>query len=167
MRTRGVLLLTSIVVMVVVGAGIALAANISCPSGGGKCLGTNKSDNITGSNNKDKITGAAGGDTINAKGGNDEAYGDAGDDTLNGGEGSDYGEGGRGNNTVNGQGGDSDVSNVVDGDANDFASGGDGGNDQCIVDGGGFVGSGAIFSGPDTNGDDFSNTCEDVYRARE
>ena len=57
-----------------------------------------------------------------------------GDDTVNGGGGTDYGEGGRGVNTVNGQGGDRDVSNVVDGDGNDFASGGDGNNDSCIID---------------------------------
>ena len=48
MQRRGVLLLTSIVVMVVVGAGVALAANISCPSGGGKCLG-DPNQTLTGS----------------------------------------------------------------------------------------------------------------------
>jgi Ca2+-binding RTX toxin-like protein len=183
MKRRGVLLLTSIVVMVVVGAGVALAANIDC--NGGNCLGTNQSDNITGSNQVDFITAASGNDTVNARRGADElngdrdgdtlngggqgdqAYGGSGSDTVNGGGGADYLEGGRGSNVVNGGGGDSDVVNVVDGDDNDFASGGDGINDQCIIDGGGFVGSAAIFSGPDANSDDFSATCEDVYKARE
>jgi Ca2+-binding RTX toxin-like protein len=156
MKRRGVLLLTSIVVMVVVGAGVALAANISC--NGGNCLGTNKADNITGSNQADTITAASGNDTVNARGGPDQVYGDGANDSLNLGGGSDYGEGGRGSNTVNGQGGNLDVANVVDGDANDFAAGGDGNFDSCIID----AASAAIFGQPNTN-DDFSNTCEFVF----
>jgi Ca2+-binding RTX toxin-like protein len=156
MRRRGVLLLTSIVVMVVVGAGVALAANINCNGGG--CLGTNQSDNITGSQQADTITAASGNDTVNARGGADQVYGDGANDTLNLGGGSDYGEGGRGSNTVNGQNGNGDVSNVVDGDANDFAAGGDGTNDSCIID----FESAAIFGQPGTN-DDFSNTCEFLF----
>jgi Ca2+-binding RTX toxin-like protein len=188
MKRSGVLLLASIMVMVVVGAGVALAANIDCGTfgpPGGNCLGTNQSDNITGTANADHITAASGNDNVNAAGGNDdvygdrgedtlngssgedEMYGDSGPDTLNGGDDADYLEGGTGANVVNGQGGNSDVVNVVDGDDNDFASGGAGINDQCIIDGGGFVGSAAIFSGPDANSDDFSASCEDVYRARE
>jgi hypothetical protein len=156
MKRRGVLLLTSIVVMVVVGAGVALAANINC--NGGNCLGTNRADNITGSNSPDTITAASGNDTVNARGGADQVYGDGANDTLNLGGGADYGEGGRGSNTVNGQGGNDDVSNVVDGDANDFAAGGDGVRDSCIID----FRSAAIFGQPGTN-DDFSNTCEFLF----
>jgi hypothetical protein len=164
MRRRGVLLLTSIVVMVVVGAGVALAANIDCNGGG--CLGTNQADNIQGSGEPDKITAAGGPDTVNGAGRGDDIYGDGGGDTLNGGNGTDYIEGGRGENVARGQAGDFDVVNVVDGDGNDFASGGDGTGDACIIDGAeNDDGSAEIFGGDDAPADDFSNTCEDVYAA--
>jgi hypothetical protein len=58
-----------------------------------------------------------------------------------------------------GQGGDFDVVNVVDGDGNDFASGGDGTDDVCIID----FQSALIFGGPTANFDDFSDSCEFVY----
>jgi Ca2+-binding RTX toxin-like protein len=158
MKRRGVLLLTSIVVMVVVGAGVALAANIDCgDKPGAGCLGTNQPDTITGTSGVDIITAAASADTVNAFGGADEVYGDSGGDTLNGGNGNDYLEGGSGANQVFGQAGDFDVVNVVDGDGNDFASGGDGTDDACIID----DDSAEIF-GPDVP-DDFSNSCEFVY----
>jgi len=166
MKRRGVLLLTSIVVMVVVAAGVALAANITCDGGG--CLGTNAADTITGSNSGDVITAASGADIVNARGGNDTVYGDNNGDTLNGGANSDYIEGGRGDNVARGNEGDGDVVNVVDGDGNDFASGGDGGgapgtadDDVCIIDN--FPGSASVFGG--TTADDWSVSCETVYEA--
>jgi Ca2+-binding RTX toxin-like protein len=165
MQRRGVLLLTSIVVMVVVGAGVALAANISCEGGGKGCLGTNQADTITGTSSIDIITAAGSGDTVNAAGSADEVYGDSGGDTLNGGNGNDYLEGGRGANTLRGEAGDFDVVNVVDGDGNDFASGGDGEDDVCIIDDEGPIGSAAIFGGEDAPRDDFSNSCDFVYVA--
>jgi hypothetical protein len=62
---------------------------------------------------------------------------------------------------------------VVDGDGNDFAAGGDGANDLCIIDGaaefvdGGtaFDGSAEIFGGSQAGADNFSNSCEIVYSA--
>ena len=161
---RGVLLIASVVVMVAVGAVVALAANVTCQ--GGNCLGTNQADIIAGSNQADFITAASGNDTVNARGGADQINGDRGNDTLNGGGGGDYLEGGRGANTVNGQGGNGDVINVVDGDSNDIAVGGDGENDSCIIDAAGAVdGSAQIYSGADSGQDDFSNSCEFVFAA--
>jgi Ca2+-binding RTX toxin-like protein len=166
MQRRGVLLLTSIVVMVVVGAGVALAANISCAGGGKGCLGTNQADVITGSSDIDIITAAGSADTVNAAGSADEVYGDSGGDTLNGGNGNDYLEGGRGDNVARGQAGDFDVVNVVDGDGNDFASGGDGENDVCIIDvAAEDNGSAVIFGGEDAGADDVSDSCDFRFAA--
>ena len=155
MKRRGVLLLTSIVVMVVVGAGVALAASITCS--GGNCLGTNGSDVITGTGQTDYITAASGSDLVNAKGGADEVYGDRGNDTLNGQGGNDYVEAGRGENVARGNGGNFDVVNVVDGDGNDFASGGDGTDDLCIVDS-----SSETQFAFDQGSDAFADSCEIV-----
>jgi hypothetical protein len=56
---------------------------------------------------------------------------------------------------------------VVDGDGNDFASGGNGVEDSCIIDGGKDPadGSAVIFDDEVAQVDDFSNSCELVYQA--
>ncbi len=131
MGRRLTLLLCAMATMVVVSAGVALAANI---------IGTNAGENCATltpppTNAADNITLAGGDDECDGKGGPDEIYGDSGEDVIMGGAGKDslYGGGG-GVNDVDGGGGAGDFVNVVDGDADDTAAGGPQGGDICAVD---------------------------------
>jgi hypothetical protein len=120
--------------MVVVAAGVALAAVV---------IGTNTGENCATltpapTNQADDITLAGGNDTCMGLQGDDEIYGDSGADTIRGGFGKDslYGGGGVGND-VDGGGGDGDFVSVVDGDGpagDDLAAGGAGNGDICAVD---------------------------------
>jgi Ca2+-binding RTX toxin-like protein len=143
MGRKAILLLTSLAVMVVVSAGLALAAAIS---------GTNGSNILNGTQNADQIAGSASGDTINGRAGTDRLFGDSGNDTLNGGTGDDNVQGGTGIDTANGQDGNNDFVSVVDNDTNDTAIGGAGNNDTCVVD---------LVNGVR---DDFTASCEKVYQ---
>jgi Ca2+-binding RTX toxin-like protein len=157
MKRRGVLLLTSMVVMVVVAAGVALAALVDCGDfgrPGGNCLGTNQSDQITGTSERDIITAASGGDNVEARGSNDDVYGDAGGDTLNGQGGGDYLEGGRQEDVMRG-GPDNDAINAVDGLGGDVANGGDG-DDDCFLD------DEASFDESDLE-NDVAVSCDNLY----
>jgi Ca2+-binding RTX toxin-like protein len=138
MGRRLILLLSAMATMVVVSAGVALAAVI---------IGTNANDNCAAPGivgqpaptaGVDDITLADGADICNALGGADLMNGDSGGDTLNGGGGGDqlYSGGGIGDTLVGGGGGD--FLSVVDGDdgagnADDQVSGG-AGADVCAVD---------------------------------
>src|SRR5215213_7486859 len=113
MGRRLTLLLAAVATMVVVYAGVALAANI---------IGTNASENCATlnpppTNAADNITLAGGDDECNARGGADQVYGDSGADIIMGGNQTDslYGGGGTGND-VDGQGGNNDWVSVVDND---------------------------------------------------
>lgn len=143
MGRKAILLLTSLAVMVVVSAGLALAANIT---------GTKQPDTLTGTPDADKIAGSAKVDTINGEAGNDQLYGDSGNDIVNGGPGADNVQSGTGIDTANGQDGDSDFVSVVDNDTKDTASGGAGNNDTCVVD---------LIDG---QRDEFTASCEKVYQ---
>jgi Ca2+-binding RTX toxin-like protein len=143
MGRRAILLGGALLTMVVVAAGVALAANIT---------GTNDPDRLNGTENADKIAGSAKADIINGLGGNDQLFGDAGNDTVNGGDGSDNVQGGTGEDVAKGQSGDEDFVSVVDNDTNDFASGGEGDDDTCVVD---------LVNGVN---DDFSASCETVLQ---
>jgi Ca2+-binding RTX toxin-like protein len=70
---RGVLLLASMLAMLVLVGGVALAANL---------IGNNGSNIINGTANSDKIRGLGGNDRLNGLGGADEMWGDSGNDTL-------------------------------------------------------------------------------------
>jgi hypothetical protein len=151
MGRRLTLLLAAVATMVVVSAGVALAANI---------IGTNAGENCATltpppTNAADNITLAGGDDECNAKGGADQVYGDAGADQIQGGNQTDslYGGGGTGND-VDGGPGNNDFVSVVDGDGaaggDDTAAGGTGTNDTCAVD-------------DQTEAD---NTCENVLVAQ-
>jgi Ca2+-binding RTX toxin-like protein len=162
MKRRGVLLLASIVVMVVVGAGVALAANINCgdnPAVG--CLGTNQPDTITGTADRDVITAASSGDTVRARGDGDDVYGDAGGDNLNGNRGGDYIEGGRGEDVMRG-GPDNDAINAVDGLGGDVANGGDG-DDDCYLDNREAVDPSDAGTFPSQLGNDVAVNCENIF----
>ena len=146
MGRKAILLLTSLAVMVVVSAGLALAAAIT---------GTNGPDTLNGTQDADKIAGSAKGDTINGKAGNDQLFGDSGNDNVNGGPGADNVQGGTGTDTANGQDGDSDFVTVVDNDTNDTAIGGAGTNDTCVVD---------LINGQT---DDTAASCEEILETHQ
>jgi Ca2+-binding RTX toxin-like protein len=143
MKKRIALVVATAGLLVFSAAGVALAMVIT---------GTNNPDNISGTNQADSIAASANGDVVNGRGGPDLIFGDGGDDVLNGGPGADHVESGTGNNVARGNEGDDDWVSVVDDDTNDFAGGGDGTGDVCVVD---------LIDGAT---DDFSSTCEEVYR---
>jgi Ca2+-binding RTX toxin-like protein len=121
---RVLLLLTSMSVVLLLSSGVALAWQyVICPSGGGVCEGTRKSDQFQDSDQNDTIYAKAGKDIAVASSGADKLYGGAGVDVLAGGEGNDevYGKangdgmhgdggadllaGGRGNDNIDATGG--------------------------------------------------------------
>jgi Ca2+-binding RTX toxin-like protein len=78
---KGVLLLASTTVAVLLACGVALAAEVTCPTGdNGLCEGTEEGDTLTGTSDVD---------TINALGGNDVLIGGGARDRLDGGRGND------------------------------------------------------------------------------
>ncbi len=81
------MMLLGLVGAVLASGGVVLAADIPCPSEGGRCAGTNDDDRITGSMTADTILAYDGDDFIDSF---------AGNDTIRGGEGSDQLEGGAG-----------------------------------------------------------------------
>jgi Ca2+-binding RTX toxin-like protein len=153
MKRRVALVLGIAGLMLVVVAGVALAASISCAGNGKQCpVGTNGSDQISGTQDTDIATGASGGDTIGLSGGQDFAYGDHGADNVNGESGNgDYVEGGKGPDTLSGGDGDNDVVNAVDQTGSDLAIGGAGINDICLID------------GDNVGGDEATGSCEKVF----
>jgi Ca2+-binding RTX toxin-like protein len=70
---RGVLLLASMLVMLVVVGGVAWALNI---------VGTDRDDNLRGTSANDRIRGLGGNDFINGLSGADIIWGEAGNDEL-------------------------------------------------------------------------------------
>jgi Ca2+-binding RTX toxin-like protein len=163
MKRRVALVLTTVLVMVVVAAGVALAATINCAdqspgTQGGPCVGTIEADVITGTAFSDDIAAASGADTVDALGSGDDVYGDSGGDTLNGQGSGDYLEGGRGEDTLNG-GAANDAINAVDGLGGDVANGG-AGDDDCYLD--------DIAGGPQETpenefGNDVAENCENIF----
>ena len=127
MGRKAILLLTSVAVMVVLSAGVALAAAI---------VGTNGPDNLQGTANGDKIAGAGANDTIRGQAGNDQLSGDTGADDVFGDADRDIVQASTagGADTGNGGEGDFDWVSVADRDANDLAVGGPGAHDTCIID---------------------------------
>lgn len=116
--------------MVVVAAGVALAAVVIGTNAGENCATLATAPTA----GDDDITLAGGDDTCNGLGGADVIHGDSGADTLIGGNGPDrlYGGGGAGDDGDGAVG--SDWVSVVDGDGDDNATGGPGGGDTCAVD---------------------------------
>jgi Ca2+-binding RTX toxin-like protein len=104
---RVTLSLTVSIVALALASGVALAQVVTCPMGGGLCVGTDDNDILNGTNLADDMRGLKGQDTLNAAadfdllaGGrgndilkgeadNDSLSGDLGDDTLLGGPGDD------------------------------------------------------------------------------
>jgi Ca2+-binding RTX toxin-like protein len=122
MRTAIVLL--TVMMVLVVGSGVALAAVITCPTGpGGECRGTKLADQITGTIGIDQIYALAGDDSVQGGDGADLIKGNLGADFLKGGSDADTIYGGDGNDTAGGAIGN----DYFDGGAgNDRVSGGEG-----------------------------------------
>jgi hypothetical protein len=81
---RMILLLTTMALALLLAAGVALAATVTCQVGV-TCKGTSSADTITGTTSNDTINGLAGNDTINALGGIDKINGGTQNDTMDGG----------------------------------------------------------------------------------
>ncbi len=107
MRRVG-LTLSVMAALLIVAAGVAVAASV---------LGTKGDDKyLHGGSEKDIVVGAQGSDNIEGRNEADQLYADSGSDTVKGGQGDDY-------------------INAVDGvGTNDKVDGGDGTNDACVYD---------------------------------
>jgi Ca2+-binding RTX toxin-like protein len=81
-------------VLLVAFAGVALAAVITCT--GGRCEGTQESDEITGTDVRDRIFALGGFDFVDAGAGDDEINGQNGGDHIDGRTGNDTYNGGKG-----------------------------------------------------------------------
>jgi Ca2+-binding RTX toxin-like protein len=82
------LLLTPMTLALLLAAGVALAATVTCKVGVA-CNGTTSADTITGTTSNDTIKGLGGNDTIKALDGIDKINGGPKNDTMNGGPGND------------------------------------------------------------------------------
>ena len=98
---RAAIFLTLLSVMVLMFAGVALAALIEGDDGANTLVGTPKGDAIYGYGGADRIEGRGGGDTLRLGSGSDEGYGGGGGDRLHLGGGSDEGYGKRGDDYIN------------------------------------------------------------------
>jgi Ca2+-binding RTX toxin-like protein len=85
---KTLLLLTTMALALLLAAGVALAATVTCQVGVA-CNGTSSGDTITGTTSNDTIKGLGGNDTIRALEGIDKINGGPNNDTMNGGPGND------------------------------------------------------------------------------
>jgi Ca2+-binding RTX toxin-like protein len=81
---KTLLLLTTMALALLLAAGVALAATVTCQVGVA-CNGTSSADTITGTTSNDTIKGLGGNDTIRALDGVDKINGGPNNDTMNGG----------------------------------------------------------------------------------
>jgi Ca2+-binding RTX toxin-like protein len=85
---KTLLLLTTMALALLLAAGVALAATVTCQVGVA-CNGTSSGDTITGTNSNDTIKGLGGNDSISARDGIDKINGGPKNDTMDGGLGND------------------------------------------------------------------------------
>jgi Ca2+-binding RTX toxin-like protein len=159
MKRRATLLLTAMVLALMVGSRVALAANIECSIFVQPCRGTPDADVISGNNTvefddtiyalggDDQVAPAGGNDTVYGGSGIDNVFGFLGNDTIYGGPGGDRNAantanqaglmGGEGSDKVYGQDGADRIDLALldrPGDR-DFASGGPGNDSISAFDG--------------------------------
>jgi hemolysin type calcium-binding protein len=139
MARRIALMLVALVAALVLASGVAIAALVTCPAGGGICEGTPNDDDIDGSLQDDQIFAKAGNDLVLAAAGNDTVHGDEGDDGIDGQEGDDALHG------------DLGVDELASATGKDFFSGGRGNDTISANDSGGTGGSDTVNGG---RGDD-------------
>ena len=101
---RIVVMLSAMMMVVVLAAGVAFAAEVDCTTD--PCLGTRGKDEIRGTESPETIRALAGNDFVVGFGNNDTIYGGDGNDgsgsiPLVGGEDSDTVYGGKGNDVIN------------------------------------------------------------------
>ncbi len=96
---RPVMLFVVVFVFTLTVAGVALAVTKTC---NGECIGTSRSDTLTGGPGPDTIRAGAGNDKIIGNGGDDRLFGDRDNDRVFGGEGNDTVKGSTGADTVEG-----------------------------------------------------------------
>jgi Ca2+-binding RTX toxin-like protein len=127
---RATLLLTLIIsATVLLAAGMALAAVITCPTGpGGECQGTIEADKITGTQGADAIDALGGNDSVLGRSGGDFIRGDEGNDRLSGDGGPDEIHGGPGDDID--LDGDARIDKIYGEEGNDLELDGDKGNDE-------------------------------------
>jgi Ca2+-binding RTX toxin-like protein len=148
MGRRAILLLSAMVTMVLVAAGVALAALFVGTIGDDpSCAATTGDDEIAmGPGNdtcsalagNDQVSGDSGNDTLFGNPGNDQVFGDSGDDTLHGNLDNDQVYGGTGNDQLFGDFGTDFLNSVDNVSGNDTVNGGNG-IDRCVVDEGDIV----------------------------
>jgi Ca2+-binding RTX toxin-like protein len=127
MGRRAILLLSAMATMVLVAAGVALAALF---------VGTTGSDpSCPATADPDQIAMGPGNDTCSALGGNDQVYGDSGNDELNGNGGNDQVYSGRGSDASSGGSGNDFLNAADNRSGNDTVNGGPG-VDRCVADDG-------------------------------
>jgi Ca2+-binding RTX toxin-like protein len=124
-KRRAAIVLAATGLMLTVGSGVALAANIQGTDRPETLTGTAQADTINGLAGDDLIKGLAGDDTLNGGRNKDVLQGATGRDSLDGGVGADRLVGGADNDHLRGAGDQGDVDRV---------SCGDGTNDTAIVD---------------------------------
>jgi Ca2+-binding RTX toxin-like protein len=125
MGRRLILLLSAMATMVLVAAGVALAALF---------VGTTGNDpSCPATADPDQIAMGPGNDTCSALGGNDQVYGDSGNDELNGNGGNDQVYSGRGSDASSGGSGNDFLNAADNRSGNDSVNGGPG-VDRCVAD---------------------------------
>jgi Ca2+-binding RTX toxin-like protein len=120
---KTVILMATMLMALLLGSGIAFAAEI---------IGTNSDDIIEGTLNNDTIYGRGGDDSLKGRFGDDYIYGGPGRDFLGGQPDNDHLDGGRGADFITG-GGHGDV--LVGGDGGDTMDGNDGSDTHLGGDG--------------------------------
>src|SRR5215210_6336786 len=100
---RAIRLLTVTTVALALACGVAVAQDITCPTGAnGSCVGTDGNDILDGTDSFDDMRGLKGQDTLNAKGEADILAGGRGNDIMKGGAFPDTLRGDLGDDTMNG-----------------------------------------------------------------
>lgn len=120
---RASLLTVSVMLLLVLTTGVALAATIN---------GTSRDDFLRGTNSADKIDARGGNDEVRARAGNDQVFGGTQRDTLYGMEGADLIVGGDGNDGLEGGTGNDTLKSHNDGNADNLSCGP--GNDTAFVE---------------------------------
>lgn len=121
---RLTLVFTAMLVILVLGSGVALAAAITGTNGPDTLRGTEEADSIYGIGGQDKIVGKKGPDELYGGGGPDTIIGDEGADEIYGGSGSDILRGDEGNDYIN----------SADNDRPDIVQCGAGDEDRAVAD---------------------------------
>src|SRR5215210_1225006 len=121
-KTASMVFGLALVIALVLGVA-PMAQVVSCPAGGGLCVGTDNNDTLNGTPSGDVMRGLKGADILNANADFDDLNGGRGNDTLRGEADNDQLSGDLGNDTLNGGAAD---------DAYNFANGW--GKDKIVDD---------------------------------